>query len=148
MNQFAGYTRLITDKAPSSVNIRGRGFQTCYRYVNAIIQPYSFVDGATALHIACFIGNLHIAGTLLRVGADWKMKDDAGRTPEDYLLDGFGESYVQAFKRMCEEEEERRNSGIGKKGDSSSDGSDTEGQNGDGDIPSKGKFRRYVRSPA
>ncbi len=60
------------------------------KFVHACCQPYGSVDGATALHIACLIGNFELADVLLKAGADWNIKDDSDRTPHDYVLVAHG----------------------------------------------------------
>ncbi len=110
MNQFFPFVEHILKVDSSSVNIQGYEFRTCYKYVSAPHQPYNIVNGATALHFACLVGNLELAGVLLRAGADWNIKDHSNRTPQDYIHDAHGECHANIFKRMCEEEDARRKS--------------------------------------
>ncbi len=108
MNQALPFVEQIIKVDASSVNVRSSELQNCQHFVSARCQPYDSIDGATALHIACLIGNFELADVLLKAGANCSIKDDSGRTPQDYVLNAHGEDQTNIFQKMCEEEDERR----------------------------------------
>jgi ATP-dependent Clp protease ATP-binding subunit ClpB len=63
--------------------------------------------GSTPLHYACLQGNMKIVEVLLRNGADWTVSDGNDLLPMNYISVN-GDSKMQEFKRLCEEEELRR----------------------------------------
>lgn len=159
MNEFMYFVDYITNINRSTVNVRGTGFQTCSQFVNHTYAHFSTVEGATPLHIACLYGNLNMIEHLLKSGADWTITDDSGWTPEHYMLTGPGENYAPIFKRMCEEEDTKRNAiikspggkwkEIGDAPDGSNAPTDTAIGNGESktdepkQIPSRGK--QYIK---
>jgi len=62
---------------------------------------------STPLHYASLLGNMKIVELLLKNGAEWTKSDGNDLLPENYAsVNGNGK--MQAFKRLCEEEESRR----------------------------------------
>lgn len=109
MNESMYFVHYIVTRNPSAVNVRGKGFQSCLPYVNNVFRRALCINGATVLHIACLCGNVNLIEYLLSAGADWMIKDCAGRIPEQYIVEGSdGINNTQAFWRMCEGKELKR----------------------------------------
>lgn len=77
----------------------------CYWFTHPF---HSTVNGCTALHYACLVGNMEMAESLLKSGADWTIKDSKGRLAKKYAEDAFGREKEEHFKRLCDEEDVRR----------------------------------------
>lgn len=109
LNQLPPFIEHIISVNSSCLNVPSGeyGFR-CAKYLTNRGEPFYFVQGATALHFACLIGNLEIADMLLKAGADWTIKDSTSRTAEDYVRNAHGLIYTNIFKRLCEEENVRR----------------------------------------
>lgn len=134
MNENMYFVNDIIKRNPSTVNVQGKGFETCLPFVYQTFRQRPFTDGATALHIACCFGNMNLIEYLLKAGADWAITDDAGWTPGYYIPDESwrsqtpGETTAQIFRRMCEEEGARRNPDNYSTGGKSMDNDDLRGE--------------------
>ncbi|TDL21820.1 hypothetical protein BD410DRAFT_866374 [Rickenella mellea] len=70
--------------------------------------PHRAQYGSTALHYACFMGDMIAANKLVQAGADWDATDGRGLLPEDHINIEHGDEIRLHFKRLCQEEDERR----------------------------------------
>lgn len=59
-------------------------------------------DGSTALHAAARSGSIASVASLLGVGADWKVKDGEGHTPE-FVANLNNQDTIASMLRSCEE---------------------------------------------
>ncbi|KLO08748.1 hypothetical protein SCHPADRAFT_880206 [Schizopora paradoxa] len=108
LNQLPSFVEHIINVDPSCLNISAKYLHRCMSYLTNRGEPIYSVDGATALHLACLLGNLEIADILLKAGADWTIKDTTKRTAEDYIRNAHGTNHTNIFKRLCDEEDARR----------------------------------------
>jgi ATP-dependent Clp protease ATP-binding subunit ClpB len=66
------------------------------------------LSGSTAMHYACLVGDMEIVEKLLRAGADWERTDYNKFLPEHNIDGSCGEDKKIEYRRLCEEERERR----------------------------------------
>lgn len=103
---------LSTDK--SMIDNRDDRDDYCYdeahNYFASSALPHHHMKRGTALHYACFTGNMLIAQKLLEAGADWNVCDWKERYPEDviYSKGENGKQLKAEYLRMREEEVDRR----------------------------------------
>ncbi|KLO08732.1 hypothetical protein SCHPADRAFT_596821 [Schizopora paradoxa] len=108
LNQYLPFIERIVEADPAVVNIQGSGFKDCKCFLRTHNLPYSYLDGATPLHLASLLGDFEIVDILLKAGANWDIRDYYGRTERDYFLIDHNEDEAIKLKEMFEEEGRRR----------------------------------------
>lgn len=113
MNDTTACVKVLLEYDKKAVNMQDKWDDSQRRimyYLARLNEPFAFVQGCTALHHACIVGNMEVIEMLLKAGADWTIKDGKGRLAETFIRDSFGDERAEEFKRLCEEEAKRRKS--------------------------------------